>query len=69
MNQLKNWIDWFEKNYDMLQEKYVDKFVAIYKNKVIASGNSYKKVYLKARQITKDEVYIDFVEGGYLSVY
>jgi len=51
MSSIEEWINWFEKNYGFLQEKYAEKFVAISENKVIASGSSYKEVHSESTDL------------------
>ena len=36
---------WVAKHFDELVKNYAGKYVAVYRNKLVAVGNSYKEVY------------------------
>ena len=36
---------WVTKHFDELVRKYAGKYIAVYRNKLVAVGNSYKEVY------------------------
>ena len=36
---------WLAKHFDELVKNYAGKYVAVYRNKLVAVGNSYKEVY------------------------
>ena len=41
---------WVAKNLDEMSKKYPHKVIAVYRNKLIAVGDSYKEVYAAARE-------------------
>ena len=44
---------WIRSNYEMLQEKYSDMYIAVFKKKVIAASNSFKDMREMARKISE----------------
>ncbi|MHA1649501.1 MAG: DUF5678 domain-containing protein [Candidatus Helarchaeota archaeon] len=64
-------IQWLHANYKDLQEKYAGKYVAIYKEEIIAVGDSYDEVNSKARLLipNQTEYLIEFIERGDLYAY
>jgi len=41
---------WVTKHFDELVKHYAGKFIAVYRNKLVAVGNSYKEVYEAAEK-------------------
>jgi hypothetical protein len=41
---------WVAKHFDELVKKYAGRFIAVYRNKLVAVGNSYKEVYSAAER-------------------
>ncbi|MBI2948424.1 MAG: hypothetical protein HYY23_12335 [Verrucomicrobia bacterium] len=39
---------WVVKNLDAMSRKYPHKFIAVYRNRLVAVGNSHKEVYAEA---------------------
>ncbi len=64
-------IQWLYANYAILQGKYSGKYVAIFKEDIIATGDSFEEVDSKAKLIIpKDKEYlIEFIERGDLYAY
>lgn len=56
---------WAEKHYSELQKKYKDKWVAVVNKKVVAVGDSIKKIREEARKKTGERhIPVLFVESG-----
>jgi len=62
---------WIRENYEELQGKYPDMFIAVFGKRVVASGRTYFEVSRELeRELPAAEAVIEFVESGmYLSVY
>ena len=58
-------IEWAENNYPELQKKFRDKWVAIVGKKVVAAGDSIKRIREEARKKTgMKHIPVIFVESG-----
>ncbi len=59
-------IQWLYANYASLQENYSGKYIAIFKERIIAVGDSVEEVDSKAElSVPKDEEYlIEFIDRG-----
>lgn len=62
---------WVREHYEELQEKYPDRFIAVFGKRVVAFGRTYHEVSTELeRELPTAEAVIEFVESGtYLSVY
>ena len=46
-------VKWIRSNYELLQEKYSDMYIAVFKKKVIAASNSFKDMREMAKSISE----------------
>jgi hypothetical protein len=46
---------WMAKHYDELVRNHAGKYIAVYRNKLIAVGDSYKEVFAAAEKLGCDE--------------
>jgi hypothetical protein len=44
---------WIRSNYELLQTKYSDMYIAVFKKKVIAASESFNNMYEKAKKISE----------------
>lgn len=60
-------MNWAEEHYSELMHKYPDKWVAVVDKKIVAAGESIKKIEEEAEkktQRTRDQIPVVFIECG-----